>query len=180
MNLLSPVKYLCHVLDCKILLALNSDSSLSTIYTHWKNHEKTDKSCEILRRRHCYMKNRRGVGRKYWCVLIPSQELELMTNGVGQSLALGGMMNGRLVVRADQEFAGKHHLVDNDILKKIVNGESDALEGVQHNVDVAACEAVPRGTIESFFQKKTVTQQNEHERDDNVEEVDGEEVTIVD
>lgn len=126
-NLLSPVRYVCHLMDCRKVLKLKSFCSISSITAHWTVHENHhDKSCEVLRVRHNYAKSlKKG---EYWNTDLNVDELEETKDGGGNPLAIKALMRGKFLAKQNQEFQGKHYFVDNSVVDGILKGSLSVVE----------------------------------------------------
>ena len=119
-------------------------SNISSVVAHWKVHEgNKEKSCEMLRRRHNYLKSVKTSN--YWITAITVDELETTKDGAGTLLSIKPLKRGKFIAKRDHEFKGKHYLVDNLVTDRILNGDIDGA--------LASVPELPSGS--SFFSPRS-------------------------
>ena len=102
---------------------------ISSITAHWQVHQNHhEKSCEVIYRRHNYLKSLKS--KDYWKTDLSAEELERTEDKAGNSLSIQHLMRGKFIAKAHMEFQGKHHLVDNTIIDSILNGDLTVLDEV--------------------------------------------------
>ena len=131
-NLLSISFYLCHVQSCQRVIKLKRFSNCSSIIDHWKIHATAvnlDPSCDMLVRRHNFI-CQKGNKKHPWKTQITVEELESKADNLKRLIAINNLMQGKILVKRGHEFKGKHLLLNNDVLKKIIDRDPAGLDGL--------------------------------------------------